>query len=1110
MYRSIDVSSRKDASLHCLECDCENLPGNRFCIGCGAALPAPACPRCDTSLPEGARFCSHCGHAVASTPPGVPAIGVLGERRQLSVMFCDIIGSTPLVNQLDPEEFSELLADFRDTCAHVVADFGGRIAQYLGDGILAYFGHPRAHEDDAARAVRAGLGIRDAFPALNSRLARRQPIIRERPLRIRIGIHTGPVVVPGLVAGEGAGQLAVGETVHVASRLEAIAEADCVVISEATSHLVQGVFVVEDLGSQRLKGIEAPVRAWRVLAPSGATSRLEIAGAAGLTPLVGREAERALILARWDRAKARQGQGLFLCGEPGIGKSRVVHALHEDVSDQAHTWIECQCSEYRQNSAFHPVAGFLEQEAGLRRDDPLDSQISGLERWLRRSDSPLEEVMPLLASVLSVPLPADYPAAQVGGEELRERTLRWLTSWIVAAARRQPAVMVIEDLHWCDPSTLDLLGRLLEQIDELPLLLVSTFRPEFESPLRGVEQLTLPPLTAPQAAAVVQFVSRRDALPEAWVNEMVARGDGVPLFIEELTRAVLESEEQREVGVEIPLIPRTLQDSLMARIDRLGPAKEALQLASVLGRSFSRKLLATVSRLSPAGLDSVEAELVRARLWHSSDSAGGPVYSFHHAMVRDTAYHSLLRSVRCRLHGEVAATLEADFPELVASQRDVIAWHCEEAGFAERAIAHYRVAAEEEAQRSANAEAVRHFRKALELLDGLNAGPERDRTELDLQVALAVPLIARVGYGDPQVERAYARADALCPRVADSPTRFRVLYGLSIYFQARADLRKAIEYGEQCLELAEKQDNAAERVLSHQRLGLSHFYNGKPAEALEHLRESIALYDPVRHRPLALVYGQDMGVVSRIYTGLALATTGPPGEARDQIRTAVADAREGGHPHTLAFALSFAGLVSQMLQEPDAVGAYSEEALALAEARGFPLWRGFGKVMHGWARAVSDEASDGVSELQAGLAELSAIGTVVGGPFFLSLLAEVQWRRGANERALETLGTALAFSRAHDSPYWEAELLRLEGEVRRARGEEARALALFELAVRTSQKQGAHILALRAATSAGRLLVAGGRLDAARSSVAPLLALFASGGASSDLDAARALLDVCG
>lgn len=1025
-------------------------------------MPEPSCPQCHTPLPEDARFCIQCGHPVTSAPPAAL------ERRQLSMMFCDIVESTPLANRLDPEEFSELLADYQATCARIIGELGGRIAQYLADGLLAYFGHPQAHEDDPVRAVRAGLGICDALPALNSRLLGRLPVLRDLPLRVRIGIHTGSVVVPEVGAADGADQLAVGEAVHLAFRLQEIAQADWVVISEAAHRLVQGMFIADDLGPQRLKGMRDPVRAWRVLAPSGATSRLEVAGAGGLTPLVGREAERSLVLARWDRAKAGHGQGLLLCGEPGIGKSRVVHALREHLSHEVHTWIECHCSAYRQNSAFHPLAGYLEQEVGLRRDDPLESQIAGLEQWLRSSDLPPEEGMPLLASVLSVPLPADYPAARIGREELRERTLQGLSSWLVAAARRQPVVVVIEDLHWCDPSTLDLLGRLLDRIDEVPLLLVSTFRPEFAPPWRGIEQLTLRPLTAVQTAAMVRLALGHESLPAVWVEEMVSRADGVPLFVEELARAVLEREEQRESAVEIPLIPRTLQDSLMARIDRLGPAKEVAQLASVLGRSFPHDVLAAVSKLSPASLAAAEAELVEAGLLHRSVSTVGPVYSFKHAMICDTAYHSLLRSVRRTLHGEVAATLEADFPELAASQRDVIARHCEEAGFAERAIAHYRVAGEEATQRSANAEAVRHFCKALELTNELPAGQARERTELDLQVALAVPLIARVGYGDPQVARAYTRAHELCPLVADSRSQFRVLYGLSTYFQARADLRKAIEYGEQCLALAEKQGNPALRVLSHQRLGLSHYYGGKPAQALEHVRESIALYDPAQHRPLALVYGQDMGVVSRIYAGLALAATGPPGEARDQIRSAVADARDGGHPHTLAFALGFAGVVSQMLRDRDLVRAYGEEALALAEARGFPLWRSFGQVLCGWLRSVSDEASGGLDEMQAGLAELAEIGTVVGEPFFLSLLAEAQWRRAADERALETLETALAFSQEHDSPYWEAELLRLEGEVRRARGEEGPALALFQRAVATAQKQGAHMLALRAATSADR------------------------------------------
>jgi len=611
--------------MPCSHCGHQSAASARFCEECGAPLAA-TCTSCGSPLPSAAKFCPGCGQSRGTSPAGVPAGGVAatppppitpaptpdGERRQLTVMFCDLVGSTALSKRIDAEDLRDTVRSYQECAAAVTEALEGRIAQYLGDGLLVYFGYPQAHEDDAIRAVRAGLRILEELPALNARLAERLPELRQHPLEVRIGVHTGQVVVGAMGGGAQRETLALGDTVNIAGRLMSVTDPGWVVISGATQRLVRGAFLLEDLGEKSLKGIDEPLAAFRVLRATGVQSRLALAAGDELTPLVGREQELAMLLARWEDAREGRGQAVLLSGEAGIGKSRLVLALRERIADQPHSWLEGRGSPYHQNSAFHSVIELLHQALLFGADEPPAEQALRLERALAQAGLPVPEVFPLLAALLGVPLPERFTSPALSPEAWRRKTLEALCAWLLSLAEQQPLVLVAEDLHWSDPSTIELLGMQLEQVRAAPILLVVTHRPGFEPPWPSRShalQLPLHPLSRKQMETMVAHVAGSKSLPPPVLDEIVSKTDGVPLFVEELTKSVLESTLLRESerGYErtdpLPVfaIPATLQDSLMARLDRLGSAKELAQIGAVLGREFSHELLAAVSLLRGRG-----------------------------------------------------------------------------------------------------------------------------------------------------------------------------------------------------------------------------------------------------------------------------------------------------------------------------------------------------------------------------------------------------------------------------------------------------------------------------------------------------------------------------
>ena len=669
------------------------------------------------------------------------------ERRQVTVMFSDLVGSTALSARMDPEDLREVISAYQDCVAETVGRLGGFIAKFMGDGVLVYFGYPHAHEDDAERAVRAGLELVAAVGALKT----------HAPLQTRVGIATGLVVVGDLI-GSGASQeqAIVGETPNLAARLQGIAEPSSVFLAESTRKLVGNLFELEDLGAQDLKGISGLVRAWAVLRPSQVESRFDAFHASGLTELVGREEELEILLRRWSKAKTGQGQVVLLSGEAGIGKSRLTAALLEAIASEPHTRLRHFCSPQHTDSALYPTIGQLERAAGFTRDDTLQAKLDKLDLLLAQSSTSAQDAG-LFAEMLSLPNDGRYPKPDLTPQQRRQQTLEALASQVAALSSQNPLLMIFEDAHWADPTSLELFSRIVDKISTLRVLLIVTFRPEFDPPWIGrphVTALTLNRLAERETSAIISRLVGNKSLPPSVRQDIIERTDGIPLFVEEMTKAVLEAgdegaAEQTVAAVPSPAlaVPASLHASLMARLDRLGPAKEVAQVGAAIGREFSHALLAAVARKPEIELGSALDRLIEAGLLFRQGVPPEAAYLFKHALVQDAAYGTLLREPRRALHARIAETLESQFAEIAENQPEVLARHFAEAGMSETAIQYWSKAGERALQRSANAEAAAHLTSAIELVP---KGGGESRLELRLQMALGSAARAIHGHAAPE------------------------------------------------------------------------------------------------------------------------------------------------------------------------------------------------------------------------------------------------------------------------------------------------------------------------------------------------------------------------
>ena len=1052
----------------------------------------------------------------AAATPVAPQPQDTAERRQVTVMFSDLVGSTALSAHMDPEDLREVISAYQKSVAETVRRFGGFVAKYMGDGVLVYFGYPQAHEDDAERAVRAGLELIAAVTGLKTR----------DPLQTRIGIATGLVVVGDLIgSGEAQERGIVGETPNLAARLQGIAEPNSVVIAEATRKLLGNLFELADLGAKDLKGITSPVQAWTALRASSVESRFEALHTTGLTALVGREEELELLLRRWSRAKTGEGQVVLLSGEAGIGKSRLTVALLDRLADEPHTRLRYFCSPQHTDAAFYPIISQMERAAGLAHNDTPQARLDKLDAMLAQTSTSTQDAA-LFAEMLSLANDGRYPALELAPQQRRQRTMEALSLQMEALSRSSPVLMIFEDAHWTDPTSLEAFGRAVDRIAALRVLLIVAFRPEFDPPWIGrphVTALNINRLTQRDVEAMIDRVVGNKLLPANIRQDIIERTDGIPLFVEEMTKAVLEAESEgdaQRTAAAVPspalAVPASLHASLMARLDRLGPAKEVAQIGATIGREFSHALLAAVARKPEAELNSALDRLIAAGLLFRQGVPPHATYLFKHALVQDAAYGTLLREPRRTLHARIAETLENQFADTADSQPELLARHCTEAGQIEKAAGLWAKAGLRSLERSALVEVTEQLTRALSQIATLPATPALRREQIKLQVALINALMHVKGYGAPEtkaaVEQAHLlikQAEALGEPPEDPLLLFSVLYGFWVanYVAFNGDV--VTELAAQFLALAEKQRSPVPLMVGHRAMGHSLLLTGHIIEGRAHYDQAIALYDPAQHRAVASRFGQDLRVATTCFRSWACWLLGYPEAALADAARALADARQTGQAATLMMALNVTSFIHTHCGNFATANAQADEVITLADEKGATLWKAWGMINQGCVLALAGKASDAVRMATAGHTAWRSTGAIVHGPLFFSYLMRPYMELNQFSEAWHCIGDAMQAIDATKERVWEAEVNRMAGEIalKSPAPDATKAEAYFARARMVARAQQAKSWELRAAMSMARLWRDQGKRHEARDLLAPVYGWFTEGFDTLDLKEAKTLLD---
>jgi class 3 adenylate cyclase/predicted ATPase len=1029
------------------------------------------------------------------------------ERRQLTVMFTDLVGSTALSTRLDPEDLRSVIGAYHKCVAEAVARFDGFVAKYMGDGVLVYFGYPQAHEDDAERAVRVGLALVEAVPkcvtAANS------------PLQVRVGIATGLVVVGDLIgSGEAQERGIVGETPNLAARLQGIAEPNTVVISSSNLALVGSLFDYRNLGAVVLKGLTEAVPAWQVLGEGSVESRFD-ALRSRKTPLVGRTEEIELLRRRWRQVKSGQGRVVLLAGEPGIGKSRITVAIQEHLQDDPHTRLRYFCSPHHQDSALYPLKAQLERAAGFSRDDTAERKLDKVEALLAQSSARPEEIG-YIADLLSIPNASRYPLPELSSQKCKERTLAALLAQVERMAMRHPVLAIYEDVHWIDPTTLELLALAIEQAQKVPLLLLITARPEFKQPWPNdahVTNMTLGRIGRDEGASLIGQITGGKALPGEVVKQILAHTDGVPLFIEELTKTLVESGLLMDTGNQYmaaaPLpslaIPTTLNASLLARLDRLAPEREVAQIGAALGRQFSHAIISAVAPMPQQQLDNALEQLVHAELIFRRGTPPDAEYTFKHALVQDAAYSTLLRSKRQELHTRIATVLEAQFPEIVKTQPDVLARHCGEAQLIEKAVGYLLDAGQQAFARHALIEAIAQLRKGLGLLTNVPDGGEKQQLELHLQTTLGRVLIATKGWSAPEPGEAFARARKLCEQLGRPEQLAPILEGQWAFRFTRGELAQAERHATELHLLGEEQNDVRWKCLGSSVRGHTCWFLGKFIDARTHHENALSLWDP-KNPSFAVAPGGHAIIL--IYLRMALLCLGHINRAGLRRDQALVEARRSS-PHTLASVLCLAWYgdwVVHGARTSRRMLQAAEEILTLSSEQGFPLWLGVGNILRGWCLA-SMKAPEGISLLLQGIAQVAATGCNAIFPFFLAASADVHRVAGQPQKGLELVSEAIKLIETTQERWAEAEILRVRGTLLLSTHEPAAAEDSYRYALEVARTQSAKFWELRAAIDLARIWHGQGNRTAARDLLEPIYLWFTEGLDTPVLQDAKALLN---
>jgi class 3 adenylate cyclase len=1055
------------------------------------------------------------GTAAGLNRPTVPAPAVesprtlAAERRQLTILFCDLVGSTALSTRLDHEDMRDVVHRYHRCCDAVIGNSGGFVAKYMGDGVLAYFGYPQAHEHDAERAVSASLALVDEVARL--------PTMHGMPMQVRIGIATGLVVVGDLI-GEGAAQeqSVVGDTPNLASRLQGLAEPNQVVISHHTRRLTAGLFEYLDLGRVTLKGFGEPIQAWQVIRPSAVQSRFEAQHEETLTPLVGREEELELLLRRWRQATAGEGRVVILTGEPGIGKSRLSAALQECLRSESCAVAQYFCSSQHVESQLFPVINYLERVAGFERSEPGPQKLAKLEALLARSGASGEAIA-LIADMMSVPTNGRYPLPELGLQRRKQKMLAALLAQLENLTVQRPLLMVVEDIHWIDPTSLELVGLLVERSPQLRLLVVITTRPEFSPPWPNdahIGTIGLMRLNRREAVSMMNRVTGGKHLPEEISDQILSRTDGVPLFLEELTKTVLEGgllrEHQDHYVLAQPLaalgIPTTLHASLMARLDRSVLVKEIAQIGAAIGRQFSYALLRAVSAMEESVLKETLSKLEEAELASCRGRPPEATYSFRHALVQDTAYSSLIRSRRRELHRQIAEALRDRFASLAESEPEIIAHHFTEAGLPELAIEWWSKAGEQSLKRSSIAEASSHLKRAIALAELGAAVPPKDR--LRLQIAFGQTQLAAKGFGAPETAAAFARARELVSGIEDADERFSVYYGLWVGSYIRGELAPMRELATAFLADVEQRPGLPEAASAHRIVGVTRWVEGHFNEAKRHLEKAVAEAKLELDGALAFRFGQAPRIAAMLNLALVLAPLDEIDRMQELLSVSSTEAQNGGHIPTIAYTLGQTCLIEGSCGFAELTKPHATALVALSKEHGLQLWIPVASFFDNWARWRETGTNVNIAEMRAALRQfyigfqpIVSLGAV--------LLAEVEAEMQGVDSAMALLDDALVEVQRTGQRWYDAEIYRQRGRLllRDKHSAAGAARTAFESALAVARNQKARMFELRAATDLAALLRDQGQPAEARELLTPICHSSAAKGGGPDLKAAIVVLN---
>jgi class 3 adenylate cyclase/predicted ATPase len=1103
--------------MWCSNCAIEVAEQEKFCRQCGSPV-VRRCPACDATNPVSSKFCGDCGTKLRSDSPAVRATARYSrpiERRQLSVLFCDLVGSTALSARLDPEDFGAIIAGYRRCISETVAGLDGFVARHHGDGAVIFFGYPHAHEDDAERAVQASLALVQAVSALPAK----------EKLCVRVGVATGLALVGDMsdsAISEEHGIL--GDTPNLAARLQSLAQPGGVVISDRTKTIAGPQFEYLDLGKVEIKGLVEPVAAWQVTGRTTVTSRSHALESGNLLPLVGRDEELDLLLRRWERAKSGAGQVVLLSGEAGIGKSRLTVALLERLGREPHTRLRSYCSPQHTDSALFPVIGQMLRAAGIAHDDSPQAKMDKLDALLAISSTPPEDAA-LFAEMLSLPNDGRYPPVEVEPQLRRQKTLNALCSLLEAVARMNPVLMIFEDAHWTDPTSLELFARTVDLAVRHRLLILVTFRPEFSPPGIGrphVTGLTLNRLAPRDVDSLIEGVAGNRSLPAAIRQDIIERTDGIPLFVEEITKAVLDAEGESDArrafpGAPTPVVavPASLQASLMSRLDRLGPAKDVAQVGAAIGREFPHMLLAALVQKPEAELDSDLDRLIAAGLLFRLGTPPHASYLFKHALVQDVAYSTMLREPRRVLHARIAETLESQFAEIAESQPELLARHYTTAGLIEKSARLWGKAGRRSQERSALVEAAEQLSQALAQIATLLSTPELRREQIVLQVALLNTLMHVKGYGAPETKAAVVQVKALIERAEqlgetpDDPSLLlSALFGQWIvnFISFNGDVAR--ELAARFLAFGRKEGSTVPLMIGHRTMGSTLQFLGDFVGAKVHYNEALALYRAAEHRRLMTRFGQDLRVTCLAFRSMLMWLLGYPEAALKGADCALLEARKTEHAATLMFTLNFPILINTYCGNYDAANEPLKELAMLAEEKRAPFRMAEGVLRQGYILTLKGEATKAVEMVTSGIELWRSAGSTIFTPEHEFMLAIAHANSGQFEDAWRCIGKAMTAMQATKERWCEAEAHRVAGEIvlKSPQRDVAKAQAYFEHSLTVARAQQARSWELRTAISLARLLSDQGKRQSAHDLLAPVYEWFTEGFDTSDLRNAKALL----